>query len=124
MVYQTGTITFPSRSGSGPQGVGISVGFEKEIAQAAVVMTGYSVRYTGSDHHVKSVEVRLHSQIFNSTPNGPEVHVNGVLGLRDSSGNWDDAYEGEIHYCVIAEMKGRVIGPILDDLDLLAKETK
>jgi hypothetical protein len=55
----------------------------------------------GDDHHLGQLDVQV------SVPpggiNGATVNVQVVYGLRDWSGNWDDRYDGQVYFSVVAE---------------------
>jgi hypothetical protein len=86
----------------GPQLQHMRFGFRDPIAYASALLTGYSAGFVDGDHELGQLSVQLGTQIVNSTPDGPEVVVNALLGLRDFSGSWDDRFQGKIHVCLIA----------------------
>ena len=100
MQVRTDSITFGRFSGSGPRSDFKDVVFSGTLSQATVIMTGMKVSFSPSDgdHHLGNLEVRL-----SSTLTGGVVRVAATLGLRDWSGNWDDQYEGQVRFAVIAE---------------------
>jgi hypothetical protein len=57
---------------------------------------GFSPR---DDHHLGAVDLKVDANILGST-----VRVTATLGVRDWSDNWDDDYEGAVHFAVIAEL--------------------
>jgi hypothetical protein len=94
------SITFGPIKGSGPRSDFKDVTFSGAVSQATAIMTGMSVEFSPSDgdHHLGNLTVRL-----NSAVNGSTVRVTATYGLEDWSGNWDDSYDGEIFFAVIAE---------------------
>ncbi len=89
-----GTLSFPSQAGNGPRAVNETVRFASEFQHATAGLTGFVTRFSNSDHHLLQLEVDLQSQI----PAADQLQVSGIYGLRDSSGNWDDSYDGTIRY--------------------------
>ena len=74
---------------------------DADASQATAIMTGFVAGYSPSDndHHLGNLEVRLRTEIL-----APRlVRVTAVFGLRDWSGDWDDRYEGIVHFAVLAE---------------------
>jgi hypothetical protein len=114
---RTISFTFPRTEGSGPQTASQSVRFPRDVVNAAVGITGYSIGFSGDDHHVGRMEVAIESEVT-----GQAVQVNARLGLRDWSGNWDDPYEGWITAAVIAELA--LISPPLPRAEDGTPETK
>lgn len=88
--------------------------FSKPVAKAGAVLRGYNVRFVDGDHHFGQLTVQLRSEIVNHSPDGPEVVVYAVLGLRDFSGSWDDRFSGTIDMCLFFET-GPDFRPPFDD---------
>jgi hypothetical protein len=104
-----GTLNFPAQSGSGPRTLNEAVRFASDFQNAAAVLTGFLARFTTEDHELLQLEVDVQSQI----PAANQLQVSGTYGLRDSSGNWDDAYDGLIQYVGLATARsGDVISQI------------
>src|SRR5262245_45788219 len=97
-----------------PQWQRMRFGFSQPIAMASAVLTGFDASFVGGDHHFGQLWVQLATQIVNNAPDGPEVVVNALLGLRDFSGSWDDRYQGKVHICLIAIPESPHRPPILD----------
>jgi hypothetical protein len=112
---RTLTVTFPPVSGSGPQTASRSVSFPTDVRNATVGITGYSLGFVDEDHHLGRMEIGVESRIA-----GQVVHVDARLGLRDWSGNWDDAYQGWITAAVIADLS--LLSPPLPTADVSAPE--
>jgi hypothetical protein len=89
-----GTLSFSSQNGSGPRTINENVRFGSDLQNAAAVLTGFLGRFTSADHELLQLEVDLQSQL----PAANQLQVSGTYGLRDSSGNWDDSYDGHIRY--------------------------
>lgn len=105
-------------SGSGPRTANKTVIFPRAVNAATAGLTGYTVAYSGDDHHVGRIEVRLDASINSNT-----VTVTGTFGLRDWSGNWDDQYDGTIEFTVIADLESATAPPpradlVITDLEL------
>ena len=71
----------------------------------------------GDDHHVGRFEVMLETSILDNT-----VTVDGSFGLRDWSGNWDDQYDGNIDFVVVAELQSATAPPPRSDLIITGME--
>lgn len=101
MEVRTGTISFNRHRNSGPRSDTAEVIFSVPVTQAAAVLRGFDVGFSPrGDHHLGNLEVRLEASIDPLAPQ--RVNVEAIFGLRDWSGDWDDNYEGEIHFTVVA----------------------
>ncbi len=108
MDFTTGQFDFPSHKGSGPQAQRLHVSFDHRIAKASAVLSGYDASFASGDHHFGRLIVTLDTQIVNNSTTGPEVNVTATFGLRDFSGNWDDAYVGKLRFVLITVPEHRV----------------
>jgi hypothetical protein len=88
--------------------------FSRPVARASAVLKGWSAQFVDGDHHFGQLTVQLRTEIVNNAPDGPEIVLHAVLGLRDFSGSWDDRFGGTIDACVFYEL-GLDIHPPLDD---------
>jgi hypothetical protein len=96
------SIPFVPVSGSGPQISSTSVTFPSAVTQATAILTGFIAEFSGgNDHHLGQLDVQV--AVPAGGVNGATVSVNVTFGLRDWSGNWDDQYDGQILFSVIAE---------------------
>jgi hypothetical protein len=66
-------------------------------------INGFGIGYTFSDHHLLREEIDVGTTIQNGTQ-GPEVRVAVNFSLRDSSGNFDDAYGGFVDVVLIVDL--------------------
>lgn len=102
MQVQTSSVSIPPVSGNGPQVTSTSVTFPSAVTQATAILTGFLCEYSGgNDHHLGQLDVEV--MIPAGGVNGTNVAVQVTYGLRDWSGNWDDQYDGQIFFSVIAE---------------------
>jgi hypothetical protein len=70
--------------------------------QATAILTGFVAEFSGgNDHHLGQLDVQV--AVPAGGVNGTNVTVNVTFGLRDWSGNWDDQYDGQVFFTVIAE---------------------
>jgi len=109
MDFTTGQFDFPSHKGSGPQTQRLRISFDHRIAQASAVLTGYDASFANGDHNFGRLIVTLDTQIVNNSTTGPEVNVVAAFGLRDYSGNWDDAYVGKVRFVLITVPEHRIL---------------
>jgi hypothetical protein len=108
MLLQSGTIDIPE--GTGQRTIDHSFTFPRRISTAYVALTGFSARYTDSDHHVALLAVQLEA-VPRDTEFGQMVVVTARFHLRDK--NDDDRYSGRIDLVVFAEPEG--FRPPIDD---------
>lgn len=98
-----GSIAFPALRDRGPDvRNSLPCHFSGPVRQACCVLEGFDYGYTDGDHHVWRTTVQLDCRI-----DGDVVTVIGTFGFRDSSGNWDDRYDGNVRFCVIADVQPR-----------------
>lgn len=72
------------------------------VTQATAILRGFDVAFSPrEDHHLGNLEVRLDASIDRLASR--RVIAEATFGLRDWSGDWDDNYEGEIFFTVVAE---------------------
>ena len=119
MELRTGSVDFsqPLR-GSGPRTASQTIVFPRTVLRAVAGIGGYTVAFSGGDHNVGRIEVFLDTSINDNT-----VTVSARLGLRDWSGDWDDDYDGEIQFVVVADLESATAPPprkdvIVTDLEL------
>ncbi|WP_028603535.1 hypothetical protein [Ottowia thiooxydans] len=75
--------------------------FPNPVDRVFVVLRGFRVGFAnGEDHHFGQVLVDLNSSVDTGTRTAT---INCVLGLRDKSMDFDDAYSGQVLYTLIAE---------------------
>jgi hypothetical protein len=102
MLVQNGAIPFGPLSGSGPRVTTTSVTFPSAVTQATAILTGFIAEFSnGDDHHLGQLDVQV--IVPSGGVNGANVTVNVTYGLRDWSGNWDDQYDGQVFFAVLAE---------------------
>lgn len=103
MQVKGGHISFNERRYYGPREEKAEVIFDSPVTQATAILTGFDVAFTesGGDHHLGNLEVRLDAEIDRLAPQ--RVNVVATYGLRDWPEEWDDPYEGEVFFTVVAE---------------------
>jgi hypothetical protein len=101
MEFRTGSADFSQPlSGSGPRTQQTTIVFGRSVNRAAAGITAYTVGFgNNDDHNVGLIDVSISTEI-----NSNVVIVTSTLGLRDWSGDWDDAYYGNIQFAVVAEL--------------------
>ena len=63
------------------------------------------------------LDIRLETTVLNNT-----VTVNGLFGVRDWSGDWDDQYDGTIDFVIVAELEPAGQAPPRGDLTITGVE--
>jgi len=119
MDIRSGSLDFsqPLR-GSGPRAASSTVVFPRSVKSAIAGLSGYAAEYSGgNDHHLGLLEIKLDTSINDNT-----VTVDGRFGLRDWSGNWDDEYDGNIDFVVIADLEDIGVPPPRGDLSIQGME--
>ncbi len=100
MEIRTGTVFISPSKGFGPQErVAAPIVFPREVRSAVVGITGYTAGFVEDDHHFGRLVVSARHQITFNT-----VSVTVSLGVRDWSNDWDDEYNGLVHFAVLAEL--------------------
>jgi hypothetical protein len=95
-------IGFSSTSGSGPQSASKSVSMGASVTKATAILTGFKAQFSnGDDHHLGLLQVQV--WVAPGGISGSDVTVNASYGLRDWSGDWDDAYDGVVYFTVVGE---------------------
>jgi hypothetical protein len=95
------SIKFPRHVGSGPHTLEKDVEIKVKISNAVAVLTGHALAFADmEDHKFGGAIVQVSCK---RNPDEKSVKVTATLGLRDWSGNWDDAYAGEVRFAVISE---------------------
>ena len=102
MLVTTGTLSFPSFAGDGPQSAGQAVNFARPVVATMPLLAGFDVQFTNGDHHLHLLEVDLDTRSLSSV----STEISGRFGLRDHSGDWDDGYTGTMRYAVIGVEAG------------------
>jgi hypothetical protein len=102
MQIVTNQANFGSLSGSGPQTTVVAVDMGANVSKAVAILTGFNVEYSNqNDHHLGLLDVSV--AVPPGAISGSNVAVTISYGLRDWSGNWDDAYDGQVFFTVIGE---------------------
>lgn len=96
--FQRQRATFPSHSGSA-QGVELTFVFPTTVRKAEAAINGFSAGFSSSDHHLFRMEAD--TAVTAISLNTVRVKVN--FALRDSSGYYDDPYNGFVDVMVIAD---------------------
>lgn len=98
-----GSIEFPPLRNRGPDiRNSLPCHFSGPVTNACCVLEGFDYGYTDGDHHVWRTTINLECRIDRDV-----VTVVATYGFRDSSGHWDDRYDGAIRFCVIANVQQR-----------------
>lgn len=100
MQTASGSITFSAFHGSGPRQATQDLTLPGPFTVATAILTGMNVEYSHhDDHHLGNLQVGVTAAPLS----GNTVRVTATYGLRDWSGNWDDDYDGQVFFSVIAE---------------------
>ncbi|HYI08693.1 MAG TPA: hypothetical protein VEK57_06455 [Thermoanaerobaculia bacterium] len=95
--FRSATLKFNSAKG-GEQTQSTSVLFGSKVLEADAAIKSFKIGYTGEDHELKYEKIKIDSV----TKEGTQVGVQVTFALRDSSGTFDDAYEGYVEVMVSA----------------------
>lgn len=119
MEIRTDSLDFSSPlRGDGPRLASKTLVYSRGVTSAVAGLSGYLAEYgSQDDHHVGRLDIRLDTSI-----NANTVTVDGHLGVRDWSGNWDDAYDGVIDFVVLAELESATEPPPRADLSIVGME--
>jgi len=100
MEMRTDSIRFNRFRGSGPRTDTKDVTFPRTVTQAIAILTGADFGFSPrDDHHLGLVDLKVDASILGTT-----VRVTATFGVRDWSDNWDDNYEGAVHFAVLADL--------------------
>ena len=111
------SLSFPVTRGSGPRTASTTLVFPRQVNSAVAAIRGYQAGFVGNDHQVGLLQVELETQV-----NANVVIVNGRLGCRDWSGNWDDEYNGSIMVSVLCDLVSATAPPPRGDLQIIDLE--
>jgi len=113
MEIRSGSVDFSMPlSGSGPRTATQTLVFPRPVTDATAGIVGYLAEFSGgNDHNIGQLQIRLETEILDNT-----VTVNATFGLRDWSGNWDDQYDGNISFVVLADLESATAPPPRADL--------
>jgi hypothetical protein len=119
MEIRTDSLDFSSPlRGDGPRLVSKTLVFPRAVTSAVAGLSGHLAEFAShDDHHVGRLDIRLDTSI-----NANTVTVDGHFGLRDWSGNWDDAYDGVIDFVVLADLVSATEPPPRGDLAITGME--
>ncbi len=97
------SLSFAETEGEGPISASTMLSFPRRVRRVAAGITGYTARFEDNeDHHLGRLEVEVSARV--DADDDSIVNVNGVLGLRDWSNEFDDPYSGVIDIAVLAEL--------------------
>lgn len=100
--FQVVTLSQPPTKGGPPSPVTITTSqFSNSVLSSEAALRGWELRFTKEDHHFQRGFVRITNV---EVVEERKVKITGEIGLRDSSGNWDDTYEGTADVLVIAQV--------------------
>jgi hypothetical protein len=102
-----GTIRFDSTKG-GPQTASSEEVFSGQVTQACSALTGIDYGFTDDDHDLFKTIITLDCRVSQNV-----VTTVARFGLRDNSGVYDDAYDGTITFCIVADVQAPSPGSLL-----------
>jgi len=101
MEIRTGSLAFVRARDSGPRTNRTFFNFTTSVRQAAAILKGTSFGFSPrDDQYLGMVNIRLSTSIDDDV-----VTVEGTFGVRDWSGEWDDDYEGNIQFVLLADLE-------------------
>jgi hypothetical protein len=75
--------------------------FRGNVTRVQALLKGFDITYNNGDHHVLREEIDLDAAVDPAHPT--TVNVTARFLLRDSSGNIDDPFSGNVRAVVIAQ---------------------
>ena len=97
--FQRQRFFFPSHSGSA-QSVEQVFTFPSLVKKAEAAINGFNIGFTSSNHHLFRQEI----DATVTSISGNTVRVRVSFALRDSSGVFDDKFDGFVDVMVIVEV--------------------
>lgn len=94
--FQRQRATFPTHSGSA-QSIELAFVFPSNVTRAEAAINGFNIGYTNGDHHLLRTEID--ATVVSVTLGTVRVRV--TFALRDSSGTFDDPYNGFVDVMLI-----------------------
>jgi len=94
--FQRQRATFPTHSGSA-QSIELAFVFPSNVLRAEAAINGFNIGFTNGDHHLLRTEIDASVVSVTLTT----VRVRVTFSLRDSSGTFDDPYNGFVDVMVI-----------------------
>ena len=68
-------------------------------ARAVALLRGFDIEFTNGDHPLWQLEIQPRIEGF--SPTAEEIDFFVEVGVRDSSGNWDDSFRGGVSYQIV-----------------------
>jgi hypothetical protein len=96
--FQRQRATFPSHTGSA-QSTELTFVFPTNVRKAESAVNGFNIGFSNSDHHLFRAQVDTTVSVVNLNT----VRVRVDFALRDSSGTFDDAYNGFVDVMVLVD---------------------
>jgi hypothetical protein len=93
------SVSIPIPSGSGTKQIASSVTFDSNVKSAAVVLNGFNLDYSSSDHHINVIEADVDFVRIS----GRTVFIKADTQYADQ--NFDDSYTGWVSAVVIANVE-------------------
>ena len=75
--------------------------FRGNVTKVQALLKGFDISYNNGDHHILREEIDLDAAVDPAHPT--TVNVTARFLLRDSSGNIDDPFSGNVRAVVIAQ---------------------
>ena len=100
------TQQFPFQRGFGPQTKNTFLQLNDPTATGVTFLQGFDIGFERDDHHVLQVMADVDDQTIDA-PGSRFDAVRCRLGLRDSSGFWDDPYGGSLRFASLRFPIGR-----------------
>jgi hypothetical protein len=97
------TVFFGPTQGTGPREITDNVFLPRPVENIVTGLSGFSVSFVGAEEGRPFGQLVV--ELINTEAIGNAVEVTVKFGLRDLSGDWDDAYTGLIDYVIYAELQ-------------------
>jgi hypothetical protein len=96
--FQRQRATFPPHTGSA-QSTELTFVFSSNVRKAESVVNGFNIGFSSSDHHL--FRALVDTSVTSISLNTVRVRVD--FALRDSSGTFDDSYNGFVDVMAIVD---------------------
>jgi hypothetical protein len=109
MLILQGALSYPSIEDFGPQTAEQVVNLIEPVHTHVALLSGFVLDFFGDDNSDDPQLHLLQIDLGSNNLSQYAVEVNGRLGVRDRSGQWDDNYGGTVIYTLVGAQQGEEI---------------